>query len=79
MLILLWKPGFYYHELIEDVLEKERSKNVQSKSPKKNVDREKASKKIEKPKEKIISEYSKEFIPLKSRVFKRLRSLSHKS
>ncbi|CAH1435499.1 unnamed protein product [Lactuca virosa] len=40
-------------------------------------DQEKATKKVEKPKEIIIEESSKELIPSKSGVLKKLRKLSH--
>lgn len=57
----------------DEVLVNESPKKVKSNSPMKNVGEK------EKPKEKVVNECSKELIPSKSGVFKRLKKMSHKS
>ena len=66
-------------EIVEIPLQ-ESPKKILDKSPNKGVDgKEKVSKKDDKPKEKTTTGSSKELIPSKSGVFKRLKKMSHKS
>ncbi|CAI9293706.1 unnamed protein product [Lactuca saligna] len=65
---------------IEEIPSKESPKKILAKSPTKRPDnKEKVKKKVVKQIEVTKNGSSKEIIPSKSRVFKRLRKLSHKS